>query len=141
MRHKSRNLGALILGFVLLVSACGGDDDDTSPDTTATTSEAQAGPSEAAGTGVHELVALSSDSEYVQALCSIDFFPEVTEDQQEDPMDDIIEQIRALPTSRAEENNEVEWMVARLEAFQATEDPATSDDLPAVAAVMRARCS
>jgi hypothetical protein len=99
--------------------------------------DAPTAPIAAAETSLIDLPVLDERSPYVQALCSIDLF----DPDEQDPMGWVIAEFRSLPTTAAEEEAEVAWMVERLEQADQLDDPLATDDLTAVAAVLRARCS
>jgi hypothetical protein len=132
MRTRTSIILGIVGALALLGAACS-DDDAQAPDTTA-----PAGPVEAAGSGIVELVALDSGSPYVRGLCSIDFFEPGDE---EDPMGWLVGELQELPTTTPAEADEVDWMVDRIRRADKIDDPLATDDLTSVAAVLRARCS
>lgn len=132
---RTRTLCAVLAALMLAVGACSDDDSGgaASDDRVKTTD-----PNRVSDTGIVQLAALAAGSPYVQGLCSIDFFHPGDED---DPLGWLVDELRDLPTSAAEEEDEVDWMIERIGSANAHEDLTETDDLPAVAAVIRARCS
>ncbi len=137
MRTPTRLLCAALLALALGAGACADDDTaDDKADEPATDDTVE--PAETGDWGIIQLSALADDSPYVQGLCSIDFFHP---GDQDDPLAWTIDELRGLPADTRDEADEVTWMIERLERVAALEDPSETDDLPAVAAVLRARCS
>lgn len=136
MRPADRRRPALpvLVALSLAVGACGSSGDQAADDDRTETPQVVDG----AGFEATELLALADDSAYVQALCSIDFF---NPGDEEDPMGWVVDSLRDLPTSSTVEDDEVEWLIERIERSGELDDPLESDDLTAAAAVLRARCS
>lgn len=133
----------MMVGSLLILTACTPSGDSSDPDagTTTMTVPSSTSPPDSGmvtkdTTGVG-LVALDADSTYVEALCSLDVFQFVESD---DPLGDLAEAIRALPTSTSEEAAEVEDIAAQLVVASSSTDVLESPEMQNVAGLMRARC-
>ena len=129
-------------GLALVLSACSVDRISGDGGTTVPAPPADASTSEPVGTGstsaIVELAMIDPTSSYVRGLCEIDFaaFAET-----ENPMGDVIDQIKALPTDSTDASAEQTLIIERLQRSMQIEDPLATDDLYLVGAILRARCS
>lgn len=140
MGQSRRTPRALVLAvaLALLAGACSGGGDGS--DGEAAVDLAPDGGVGVVAPGMIELVSLGDGSPYVAGLCALDLFHPGDVD---DPIVWLIGEVEALPTGSVVEGEELAWVVERLRAAQEHEadDERITEELSAVAALLRARCA
>jgi hypothetical protein len=165
MPARFRTFVAATAAVALVLGACSGGDDtsdtttvDTSVDTNGTSNTDDPGGTDGDTTptdtadptgGVVEpavnpddpgfIAPIDPASEYVTSLCAVDFDAAYASD---DPIGNVLEQLRAVPTDDADQAAELAGIVEVLESVDSTQvdDPDTFAAIIEIGVILEARC-
>lgn len=146
MQASSGTIVTVALALALILGACSGG--DGASDTTARTDDTVVGISDLTS-GVVELavdpespgyiVPIDPASEYITALCTIDFDAAYASDA---PIANVLEQLRLVPTGDSDEAAELEGIVDVLQSVDGTQlnDTNAFAAVIEVGVILEARC-